>query len=191
MKPRLLTIITLITLSTTIFAQDTESATTKKNTFKANPLGLILGIGKINYERQLGPKSSAQLGFSFFSYTADGSGLSGFSLLPEYRFFVNGTAVEGFYIAPFAKYNSITYENEGDLTGEDFKAKLNVYRIGAKGGFQWLLGKNENFVIDLAFGGKYSDFNLKVKEGNDDDFDNENLFEGFTPELSFAIGFVF
>ena len=78
---------------------------------------------------------------------------------------------------------------KNDDTG--FEGGLNIYRAGAKAGMQWLMGKKENFIIDLAFGGKYSDFNLNVKEGTGESFDNEDLFQGFSPELHFAIGFAF
>lgn len=168
---------------TGVSAQDAE----KKNTLKANPMGLIIGLGKINYERKLGDASSAQLGVSYFSYSSDGTSFSGLGLLPEYRFYVTKEALDGFYLAPFMKYNNFTLKNDE----EDFKGSLNAYRFGAKAGFQWLMGKRKSFVMDLAFGGKYSDFNLKVKEGSEDDFDNENLFQGFSPELHFAIGYAF
>ena len=168
-------------------AQAQDDAASKSNTFKANPLGLIVGAGKINYERKINDGASAQLGVSFWSFGSDGSSISGLGLVPEYRFYTAQEALEGFYIAPFMKYNNYTVKDDD----EGFKAAANVYRFGAKGGFQWLMGKKENFVIDLAFGGKYSDFNLKVKEGDDSDFENEDLFQGFSPELHFAIGFAF
>ncbi len=169
--------------SATVHAQDGD----KNNSFKANPLGLLFGLGKINYERKLNDSMSAQLGLSYFSFSNSGNSFSGLGLVPEVRFYVGGNAIEGFYVAPFMKYNGLTLEDKDS----EFKGRLNAYRGGAKAGMQWLMGKNENFIIDLAFGGKYSDFNIKVKEGSSDNFDSEDLFEGFSPELHFAIGFAF
>ena len=186
MKNCLTLIIALLIFGGSAIAQDGDDAPIdRKNTLKANPLGLIIGIGKINYERKLGTHSSVQLGASYFSYTSDGSGISGLGLVPEYRFYVTGDAIGGFYLAPFAKYNALT------LKDNDSRGTVSWYSGGAKAGFQWIMGKKETFVMDLAFGGKYSDFNLRVKEGAESDFDNTDLFEGFSPELHFAIGFAF
>lgn len=176
-----------MTLLLATLSINAQSENEPKNTLKANPLGLIIGIGKINYERKLSETTSAQLGASYFNYSADGLSLSGLALAPEYRFYTGDAALKGFFLAPFLKYNNVTLKDED----QGFKGSLNAFAIGAKGGFQWLLGKQESFVIDLAFGGKYSDFNLKVKEGSEDAYDNEDLFHGFSPELHFAIGFAF
>lgn len=184
MKKLTLIIALFILGSSAVFAQDGSS---KNNAFKANPLGLIVGLGKVNYERKLSESTSAQLGVSYFSFNNSGDSFSGLGLVPEFRFYVNKNALDGFYVAPFMKYNNFTVK-DGD---SGFQGALNIYRAGAKAGMQWLMGKNENFIIDLAFGGKYSDFNLNVKEGDGDSFDSEDLFEGFSPELHFAIGFAF
>ena len=81
------------------------------------------------------------------------------------------------------KYNNLTVKSGG------FKGALNIYRIGAKAGMQWLFGSDQVFVVDLALVFKYSDFNLAVKDGSEDSFENENLFTGISPEFHFAINF--
>lgn len=183
MKKHLIALSVLMTLSISITFGQSE----QKNSLKANPLGLIVGIGKINYERKITDASSAQLGISYFKFSNDGSSISGLSLIPEFRFYVSKKAIDGFYLAPFFRYRNLTVKDEDD----GFKASLNNYGGGAKAGFNWLLGKEQNFVIDLAFGAKYQDFSISVKEGTEDDLDNENLFHGFSPELHFALGFAF
>ena len=176
----LLTLVSLI-FATTAFSQE------QKNAIKANPLGLIIGLGKLSYERELSASSSVQLGVSYFSYELFGSStFSGFGLIPEYRFYpgADKEAIEGFYAAPFLVYNNFTVKDD------DSKAALNIYGGGGKVGWNWLLGKSDGFVIDLSFGLRYTDGNLDVESGSDDDFDVD-LWKGVRPDLNFAIGFAF
>lgn len=179
---KLILFITFILISAPSFAQEKKEF---DNSLKANPLGFLIRIGKINYEKKISESSSAQLGAFLINYSASGDSFSGFGLIPEYRFYINDNAIDGFYLAPFLKYNNLTVKSGG------FKGALNIYRIGAKAGMQWLFGRNDNFVVDLAFGAKYSVFNLAVKFGSEDSFNNENLFTGISPELNLAIGFAF
>lgn len=183
MKKNVITLTVIMALSIGMVLGQSE----QKNALKANPLGLILGVGKINYERKITDASSVQLGISYFKFSNSGSSLSGLSLIPEYRFYVSKKAIDGFYLAPFFKYRNLTVEDESD----DFKASLNNYGGGAKAGFNWLLGKEQNFVIDLAFGAKYQSYSINVSQGSEDDFNNADSFEGFSPELHFALGFAF
>lgn len=171
--------------SSTLFAQDTETEKGKMNSFKARPIGLIIGLGKIAYERKLNDHGSIQLGLAYFDYNFDSFGFSGIGITPEYRIFVTGDAIDGFYIAPFLSYDALT------VKGDDTKATGYRYGGGAKAGFQWLLGKRESFVIDLAFGGRYVDFGYKVENGSNDDFEDSSFLTGFRPDITFAIGFAF
>ncbi len=177
----LILVLSLLGVSSSMAQEDVAN----DNAIKANPLGLLLGIGKINYEKKLSDSRSAQLGVSYFNYGNSGDRLSGLGIIPEYRFYIKDDAIDGFYVAPFLKYNNFT------VTDGDFKGALNIYSGGAKAGMQWLLGKKDNFIIDLAFGGSYSDYNLKVKTGSDTSFDSEDLLSGIGLELNFSIGFAF
>ncbi|MBV6644077.1 MAG: DUF3575 domain-containing protein [Cyclobacteriaceae bacterium] len=177
--------VTLMALITILFVTASGFAQEKKNAIKAPPLGLILGFGKISYERALSEQTSAQLGVRFFSFDFDGTKFSGYGFIPEYRIYLGEPqAIEGFYAAPFAAFNSFS------LKDGDSKATLSVFGGGGKVGWNWLLGKRNSFVIDLAFGARYVDGNIKVDSGSEDDFET-GLWTGFRPELNFGIGFAF
>ncbi len=186
-KITLLSAVVWLALSSSVYAQSEGSSDpVKANAFKANPLGLIIGIGKINYERRLSASTSVQLGASYFSYGNNDGSFSGLGLIPELRWYVGGHALEGFYVAPFAKYRNFSVKDKDDGS----KYSVNVYGGGAKAGMQWLMGKKDNFIMDLAFGGKYQDFNYR-EEDNEGAVDIDNFLSGFSPELHFAIGFAF
>ncbi len=160
----------------------------KQNAIKASPLGLIIGFGKVSYERALNESNSAQLAFSFFSYDLSGTSFSGIGFVPEYRFYLSDEkeAIEGFYAAPFVVYNNFTIKSDE----ENSKASLNIFGGGGKVGWNWLLGKSDAFNIDLSLGMRYTDANLSVKSGTEDDFDFD-LWKGFRPDIRFALGFAF
>ena len=172
---------------------------------KLNPLGALFGNIGVGYEHGLGETTSVQLGMSFFSRsfdvsaTSDGdivSGdqkFSGIGFVPEFRFYFD-SAIEGWYGGVFANYNSIKFKTEYSSGNDDLNSESSITNIGAGAEFgkQWLLGSNENFVIDLNLGAGFQ--SASVDSENDDDEDDIEFglaASGVWPKLSFSVGYAF
>jgi len=167
----------LLSASTTI-AQKTEAEPTaeKKNVFKINLSSLVFNNYSVQYERAVAKKTSVALGFSvrpkgplpFANSLQDQYGssnsdaaraidqtkLSNMSITPEVRFYLGRKpAPLGFYIAPFARYNEMKFDQMYTFTPSDNKlhtaninGKITSIGGGVLLGAQWGLGKN--FSLD-------------------------------------------
>lgn len=176
------TLVLLFFFALPIFAQDVEDASDSKNVIKANTLSLIFGVGSIFYERELSDNLSGQLGAAYLSYKFDETKFSGFILTPEVRFYIKKNAIDGFYIAPYGRFQNFKLES-----GADDATYTNIGG-GLLFGRQWIFKKG--FVIDFFFGGHYGSGNLKVDSGTEDSF-STSTFEGIRPRLGLALGFAF
>ena len=99
------------------------------------------------------------------------SGLNGFGVNAEVRFYPRGNNLRGFYFAPNVSYNN--------LSGEDSDESVSITSFGGLIGWQWFPG--EQFAIGLGIGVDYYFFS-----GDDDDFSKVN---GTAPLLRFDIGY--
>jgi hypothetical protein len=106
---------------------------------------------------------------------------SGIILTPEVRIYPKKNAIDGFYIAPYLRYQNYTLQNGTD------KGSLSSMGGGLLFGRQWIFKKG--FTMDLFFGGHYGSSNVKVDSGTD--IFNTNLITGFGIRVGFAIGFAF
>ncbi len=133
----------IISLSNNSFAQSE-----KKNIIKANLLSPLIRTGSFFYERVITQKSSLQLGFYYTGFSIEGTKLRGIGITPEYRFYVsnNGQALQGFFVAPFLRYQSL--ELSTDATNE--KGTLTTFGGGLAIGGQWLF--SDIISLDI-FGG--------------------------------------
>ncbi len=142
----------------------------KKNILKINLSALIFKNASLQYERVVNRNMSVALGVSImpktdlpfkntlmdeFGDNADAkraietTQLSNFSITPEVRFYVGKKgAPNGFYIAPFARYNHLAFEQLYQYTAANGKihkpligGKINNYGAGILFGTQWSLGK--------------------------------------------------
>lgn len=173
----------VIVLAIPLLAQEKSDVAPEKNVLKVNTLALIIGTGSIFYERKISDMTSAQLGFAFLSYKFGDTRFTGLILTPEYRIYPKNSAIDGFYIAPFLRYQNFTVKN----TSTDGKGTLTSIGGGVDFGRQWILAKG--FTMDLFFGGYYSSSKVKVNSGTDS-FDTSNL-TGFRPRIGFSLGFAF
>lgn len=175
-----LTLICLVALSS--LAQESE----EKNVLKVNTLSLFLGTGSVFYEREISDLTSAQLGFGYLNVKLGDTKFTGLILTPEVRLYVKKNAIDGFYLAPYARYHRFSVEN-ADL---GTKGTLTGFGGGLLFGRQWIT--NSGFTMDLFFGGHYGNSDIKVETtgASADSFD-KNFFEGFKMRIGFAIGFAF
>jgi hypothetical protein len=136
-----------------------------KNIFKINLTSLLFKNASVQYEHVLTPKTSFALGVSimpktglpFASSLKDQYGsnddakraiettqLSNYTVTPEYRFYLSGKAPNGFYLAPFARYQHMSFEQDYSFTASSGKMYYphitgNIDNIGAGvlAGVQW------------------------------------------------------
>ena len=172
-----------VVLTMPIFAQEQSNVSTEKNVLKINTLSLFLGTGSLFYERKLSDLTSAQLGVAYLSYKFSDTRFSGLILTPEFRIYPKKNAIDGFYVAPYLRYQKFTVKN----TTDNSKGSLTSMGGGLLFGRQWIT--KSGFTMDLFFGGHYGGTSVKVDSGTDT-FD-KNLFSGFKPRIGFALGFVF
>jgi hypothetical protein len=159
MKKAIIVVTTILTmcLGTNLKAQN--------NDIKVNIFSPLVRTCSFFYERGLNDNSSLQLGIYFTSWKNDGTGWSGFGITPEYRYYPSGNALNGFYLAPFIRYQSITisdeyegynFDSNGNFTTTIQKnsATLNTFGGGFLVGHQWILG--EHISIDSFVGPCYN-----------------------------------
>ncbi len=165
------------------FSQEKSNVSAEKNVLKVNTLSLILGTGSIFYDRELSDMTSAQLGLAYLSYKFSDTRFSGLIVTPEFRIYPKKDALDGFYIAPYLRYQKFTVKN----TSDDSRGSLTSMGGGILFGRQWIY--DSGFTMDLFFGGHYSSSSVKVDSGTDS-FDSD-VFSGFKPRIGFALGFAF
>jgi hypothetical protein len=156
-----------------LLAQKIEDAVpvVKKNIIKVNLSSIAFKNASLQYERVLKPKMSFALGVSImpksslpfaktlkdeFSDNEDAmraietTELSNFSITPELRFYLSKKgAPQGFYIAPYARYAKMSFEQLYQFTASNNKVykpvingDINFIGGGLMFGAQWSLSKS-------------------------------------------------
>ncbi|HPB13984.1 MAG: DUF3575 domain-containing protein [Bacteroidales bacterium] len=165
------------------FAQSEVTVAPEKNVLKVNTLSLLVGTGSIFYEREISDLVSAQMGVGYMGYTLGKTKFSGLILTPECKFYIRNNAIDGFYFAPYLRYNKFGYESkEGDNEGQ-----YSSYGGGLAFGRQWIFKKG--FVIDFFFGGHYTDGSIDIKSGGEPE--DVTKIEGLKVRVGLALGFAF
>ena len=160
------------------------NAQEKSNAFKANIFSPIAKTGSFFYERKLNEKSSAQLGVGFTAYNKNDVKISGLFFTPEYRFYLSGEAMNGFYAGPFVRYQSLKIE---DKVAAD-KATLTTFGGGVVVGRQWLFG---NIVtLDIFAGPSYNTGEVKYDDGSGNT-EIPGGFNGFGVRAGLTLGIAF
>jgi hypothetical protein len=162
----ILAIVLLLTI-TNVSAQS-KVVPSKGDIVKINLTSLLFKNISLQYEHTLSPKTSLALGISlmpktglpFASSLKDQYGsnadaeraiettkLSNFAITPEYRFYFSGKAPNGFYLAPFVRYQHMSLEQDYTFTASNNKqytphivGSINNIGAGLLAGVQW--GKN-------------------------------------------------
>lgn len=165
-----------------LFAQEPRESE-EKNVLKINTLSLIIGTGSIFYERELTDNISGQMGVAYLNYNISDTKFRGLILTPEVRFYPKGNAIDGFYVAPYMRYQDFSLKGDGG--GEATYSNIGG---GILLGRQWVT--NSGFTMDLFFGGHYGSGKIEIDTGAEGDFDVSN-FDGFRTRVGFAIGFAF
>lgn len=181
---KLFSILIVIVLAIPTFAQDQPAVSADKNVLKINTLSLFLGTGSIFYERKVNDMSSAMMGVGYLSFKFGDTKFSGLILTPEYRIYVKKNAIDGFYVAPYLRYQKYSLKNETEAA----EGSMNIMGGGVAFGRQWIT--NSGFTMDLFFGGHYGSGKVSVDSGSATAFDTDK-FNGFKTRVGFALGFSF
>jgi hypothetical protein len=184
MKKLLIISLTII-LTSSSFSQDKPAVSTEKNTLKINTLSLFLGTGSIFYEHKVSEMTSAQLGVAYMSFKLGNTKFTGLILTPEFRIYPKKNAIDGFYLAPYLRYQSFTVENK--VVAPAIKGSLISMGGGILFGRQWIT--NSGFTMDLFFGGHYGSAKVKADSGTESI--DSDFFDGFKTRMGFALGFSF
>ncbi|PWJ38465.1 DUF3575 domain-containing protein [Sediminitomix flava] len=171
MKKALLLFFALLLTTSIVNAQDEQP----KNLVKVNPLGALLSVYNLTYERQIGETaSSVLLSGEYLNWST--LGITGTSVGIEYRFHFskNRTSPAGMYLSPVLSVGSLT-ETSSDNS-------VAFTRIGAVFGHQWIY--DSGFVLDL-YGG-YGSYSF-----DESSFDEGTSISATGPILGIALGYAF
>lgn len=175
------------------------SVQAQNNIVKVNIISPIVRTGSVFYERTIAQDKSVQLGFFYTGFSVDDTKFTGFGITPEFRKYLSSSknAPEGFYIAPFLRYQSFNlkvdesgwYDEEtGETEDVNGKATMNTFGGGMLIGGQWVFA--DRCVLDTFFGPSYNAGSVSVKDGDEDMF-STGAFSGFGIRTGVAIGIKF
>ena len=170
-------------IASPVFAQDIPDVAVEKNVLKVNTLSFLLGSGSVFYERKITDLIAAQFGVGYLNYKIGETKFNGLILTPEFKVYVRKNAIDGFYIAPYLRYNKFGYEVKDDTS----EGSLISFGGGIAFGRQWIFQKG--FVMDLFFGGHYTGANVEITYGTEPP--DITKIDGFKTRVGFAIGFAF
>ena len=134
----------------------------KSNAIKANIFSPVVKTGSFFFERKLNDQTSAQLGVGFTAYNKDEVKTSGLFFTPEVRFYVSGEALNGFYVGPFVRYQTLKIEDKSDASNTE-KAKLSTVGGGVVAGRQWMF--SDIVTLDIFGGPSYNSGSVKYDDG--------------------------
>ena len=155
---------TLFTSS--VIISQSEDITPRNSMVVINPLKFLV-FYNISYFHKINDGAAIGVGLQMPTI----SGVNGFGVNAEARFYPKGNNLKGFYFAPNFSYNNLTEEDDNE--------KVSITSAGGLVGWQWFPG--EQFAMGLGIGVDYYFFS-----GDVNDFEDYN---GFAPALRFDIGF--
>ena len=117
---------------------------------------------------KLSDMTSAQLGVAYMSYKLSDTKFSGLILTPEFRIYPKKNAIDGFYIAPYLRYQNFTVKNTSDdckgITDCQWVADFFLDDSGLPNQvLQWICFLED--IMEVA--------SVKVDSGDTDSFDTE------------------
>jgi hypothetical protein len=162
-------------LSLNSFAQEKTFAV------KLNYLSPLVKTINLSFEKAVKEDVSFQLGVYYTGFSSAGVSYSGLGLTPEYRKYLTGEALDGAYIAPFARYQSLTLTESATTS----KGTTSTFGGGLIIGRQWMM---KGISFDIFIGPIYNSGSYSSKSGNRID---AGSFEGFSLRFGSTIGLGF
>jgi hypothetical protein len=178
---KILFLAAIVTIASGLKAQESRS-----NALKLNPLSLIFSTGNVAYEKAISSSTTAQLGAFYSGVSLGGIKYSGWGVTPEVRFYFGGKAMNGGYVAPFARYQNFTLKDKSTdpVETESFTS------IGGGALLGWEKTWHSGFVLDLFAGPSYNSGKFKSSDGNPE-FDIKGGINGFGVRTGITLGFAF
>lgn len=149
-----------------VIISHTEDITPRNSMIVINPLKFLL-FYNISYFHKINENAVVGGGFQFPTL----SGLDGFGINAEVRFYPSGNNLRGFYVAPNFSFNHISAED----------GSTSPFSLGVLVGWQWFPG--DQFAMGLGIGIDYYFGSMKEKNK---DFES---YSGSAPALRFDIGY--
>lgn len=171
------------------------TAQAQSSAIKINPTSLLVATFNASFEHAVSDKSSFQIGAFYTGFSVVDTKFSGFGITPEYRIYLTGEAMQGFFVAPYLRYQNFTLTNpeytDYDSSGQPFttrdEASLNTFGGGINTGYQWIFG--EHFVLEPFLRLGYSGGSVKLVSGNDNF--STGSFDGLSVLPGLNIGYAF
>jgi hypothetical protein len=156
-----------------------------KNAIKVNPASVLVSTGNVSFETAVTKNQSAQLGVFYSGMGLGDFKYEGFGITPEYRFYFGGEkqALNGGYVAPFARYQQFSISDKGTSSQGKFET------IGGGVLLGWEKSYRSGFVLDLFAGPSYNKMNFKT--GSENNFDINSGIRGFGLRAGVSLGFTF
>ncbi|GAA4281783.1 DUF3575 domain-containing protein [Gaetbulibacter aestuarii] len=147
-----------------------ESDITQAIKFK--PSSLIFGTVQMGYEIKVSKNSSFQVDGVYIMRNINEVEYTGFGGAVQYRFYLQDTALKGWFVGPYGLYASSTGTND---------LKFTRTTVGLAIGYQFQLNP---VIIDIFTGPAYYSFKA-------DDPDYDAVLSGFGPLIGFSLGIGF
>jgi len=179
--------------------EEKDIPTEKRNIIKTSLTSFLISTVHLNYERVINQKVTFQIGayYTFLSSNgvfdnnnnsnnSDEGKLRGFGITPEIRFYPNGVAPMGFFVAfsPRFQYYVETgtgYNNGGFGSSEVRTAALGTAVIVGR---QWLIG--DSIALDLYLGPSVNGIISRVETNNQN---NYFISQPYASRVGFRFGF--
>ncbi len=152
--------------TTSVIISQSSDITPRNSLIVINPLKFLL-FYNISYFHKLNDGTAIGGGIQIPTV----SGVNGFGINAEARFYPKGNNLLGFYFAPNLSFNSLSSEEDDET--------VSITSVGSLVGWQWFPG--EQFAIGLGIGLDYYFFS-----GDNEDFSD---VDGFAPAIRFDIGY--
>jgi hypothetical protein len=172
-----------------------SSAFAQSNALKANLLSPLFKTGSFFYERKLNDASSLQLGGLVTYWGIGDTKISGFAFTPEYRRYLSDgkQGMEGFYVAPFVRYQQLALSTDMSDGGDAMTAKATLSTLGGGVvvGHQWLFQRR--ITLDTFFGPSYNSNILKAGASGSEGSASFDVgsFQGFSLRTGVTLGVAF
>lgn len=179
----------LLVISTSFLQgqKNAQQKTKKKNIIKLGLPAVLVSSLALSYEREINEKTAFQIQTNFTATDISTTPNTGFILTAEYRYFPKKEGFVGFYVAPYLRYNRLSFDAEPILNIAS--NKLNGLALGLLLGKKWHIG---NICLDLFGGPQFANSSLKnIDTSIEDEFAFRNTYNGFGIRAGFAVGIIF
>ncbi len=160
----------------------------KQNALKTSLTSIFLRTYLFSYERAINEDMSGQLGFYFSGASAGDVKFSGYTITPEFRYYLSEdkSAPNGAFVAPFLRYQTFTLEDNSGATGAS--ADFTAFGAGLIVGTQRVF--KDVIVLSAYIGPWYASPTLTYDDPNNS-FEVQGIDGNFRVRTGISVGVVF